>query len=157
MNKLVEMSSTVKKEITSVLETILLERLAELERYALDLKSSLESESKSTAGDKHDTSRAMVHLEQEKIQHQFQDLNLQLTQLNKISESTIKGTITFGALVITETDIFLLGIGMGKQLIEGKVVYCVGTESPIGKLLIGKTVGDEILFNGEIQKIVSFC
>jgi len=156
MNKLVEMSPTVKKEIISTLETILLERLAELERYAIDLKSSLESESKSTAGDKHDTSRAMVHLEQEKIQHQFHDLSLQLNQLHQISEYKTRGTIAFGSLVITETDIFLLGIGLGKQLIEGKVVYCVGTESPIGKILLGKKVGDEILFNGEIQKIVSF-
>ena len=148
--------SLTKKEIATKLSIQLKSKLDELENYAADLKHSLTSESKSTAGDKHDTGRAMIHLEQEKIQHQFHDLNLQLKQLHQVSTSKAGPMIGFGTLILTEKDVFLLGIGLGKQVVDGQMIYCVGTESPIGKLLLGKQQGDSILFNGSIQKIISF-
>lgn len=142
-----------KDEIISELKNQLNNRFDALERYALDLKESLSSELKSTAGDKHDTSRAMIHLEQEKIQHKFSEIQLQLNQLKRIREVGNKETIGFGSLISTSNELFLIGIGLGKQIINGRIIYCVGMESPIGKLLQGKCLNEHFIFNGINQEI----
>jgi len=142
-----------KDEIISELKNQLNNRFDALERYALDLKESLSSELKSTAGDKHDTSRAMIHLEQEKIQHKFSEIQLQLNQLERIRQIGPKITIGFGSLVTTSSELFLIGIGLGKQIINGQIIYCVGIESPLGKLLLGKALNESFMFNGASQKI----
>lgn len=142
-----------KEDILLKLKNQLSMRHIELEQYALDLQESLSSESKSTAGDKHDTSRAMIHLEQEKIQHQFSEIQLQLNQLERIRQVVPKRSIGFGSLVTTSSELFLVGIGLGKQIINGQIIYCVGIESPIGKLLLGKTLNENFIFNGSSQEI----
>lgn len=142
-----------KEDILLKLKNQLSMRHIELEQYALDLQESLSSESKSTAGDKHDTSRAMIHLEQEKIQHKFSEIQLQLNQLERIRQVVPKRSIGFGSLVTTSSELFLVGIGLGKQIINGQIIYCVGIESPIGKLLLGKTLNENFIFNGSSQEI----
>jgi hypothetical protein len=129
-------------------------RLAELEKDALDLKTSLSSESKSTAGDKHDTGRAMIHLEQEKMQHQFHETQSKITLLNKISQLPNSSKAQFGTLVQTPHAYFLLGIGLGKQTIHSVDVYCIGLDSPIGKILLNKQINDSFVFNSSSLKII---
>lgn len=145
-----------KEEIVNELKRKLNQRYKELTQYAKDLNESLSSESKSTAGDKHDTSRAMIHLEQEKIQNKFSEIQLQLKQLEIIRQVGKKSSIGFGSLILTSNDLFLIGIGLGKQIINGRVIYCVGIESPIGKLLQGKFLNERFLFNGTLQEIKAF-
>lgn len=147
--------SILKSEILQYLIVLQVERLSELNQYQKDLSDSLRSESKSTAGDKHDTSRAMIHLEQEKLQHQFQELNYQYQRLREISALKKLDLVNFGALVATETDVFLLGVSLGKRIIDGRIVYCIGMEAPISQLLLNKRAGDNLFFNGIVSEIKS--
>jgi len=147
--------SDLKNEIVVHLLSLQRDRIKELIQYQNDLSDSLQSESKSTAGDKHDTSRAMIHLEQEKLQHQTKELNHQYQRLREISSLNELHAVSFGALVETETDIFLLGASLGKQIIEGRIIYCIGMEAPISQSMLGKIVGGELFFNGKITEIKS--
>jgi hypothetical protein len=145
--------SELKTSIVEQLLQLQRERMDELHGYQKDLSDSLQSESKSTAGDKHDTSRAMIHLEQEKLQHQSRELNHQMQRLKEISSLKQLNIVAFGALVETETDLFLLGASLGKQVVGGRIVYCIGMEAPISQSMLNKKVGEELFFNGKLAAI----
>lgn len=145
----------LKTKILKQLLVLQADRIEELLRYQSDLSDALQSESKSTAGDKHDTSRAMIHLEQEKLQHQFQELQLQLQRLREINELNPSTHANFGALVETTSDLFLLGASLGKQVVDGRVIYCIGMEAPIAQAMLNKAIADQLLFNGKLTEILA--
>lgn len=115
------------------------------------------SDTKSTVGDKHETSRAMAQLEMEKLGHQIMDYQKQsqaILQLkNKISSPEKIGP---GSLIQLSNGWYFLGVGIGNILFEEKSIFCVSIQSPIGKQLFGKKVGDEIQLPKLQLKIISF-
>lgn len=145
----------LKTKILKQLLALQADRIEELLRYQIDLSDALQSESKSTAGDKHDTSRAMIHLEQEKLQHQFQELQLQLQRLREMNELNPLTQANFGALVETTSDLFLLGASLGKQVVDGRAIYCIGMEAPIAQAMLNKAIADQLLFNGKLTEILA--
>ena len=145
----------LKTKILKQLLALQADRIEELLRYQSDLSDALQSESKSTAGDKHDTSRAMIHLEQEKLQHQFQELQLQLQRLREINALNPLTQANFGALVETTSDLFLLGASLGKQVVDGRAIYCIGMEAPIAQAMLNKAIADQLLFNGKLTEILA--
>ena len=45
--------------------------------------------------------------------------------------------------------------GLGKIAVGAEDIFVISTASPIGQLLVGKTVGEEIVFNGVSQRILA--
>ncbi len=119
-----------------------------------DSKDAANNETKSTAGDKHETSRASMHLEQE-------TLSGQLTEVDKLHEAMQKlkhnlsntKTITSGSLVISSAGNFYISISAGKIVIDDKEYFAISTNSPIGALLLGKKEKEVISFNNKQIKI----
>jgi len=98
-------------------------------------------ETKSTAGDKHETSRALTQTEIDKLESQLNLLKSDLTILQQIDPNE-KMTVTGrGSLITTNKAVFYLGIGYGK-LDEG--IYAISLESPIAVALRGSKVGNKI-------------
>ena len=119
----------------------------ELQRHFDDLKSDLGAEHKSSAGDKHETSRAMIQLEQEKLAGQLNQLQQQRETLSKI-DKTIHEKIQFGSLITTSYGIFFMSIGLGKLEINYQSIFCISTSSPIGNRLLNLSIHDSYEFNG---------
>jgi len=110
-------------------------------------KKALYSETKSSAGDKHETGRAMLQLEMEKASQQ---LNVIIEMKEVLSKIILKKTSTIsclGSLIFTNKASYFLAISTGKITIENIDYYAVSTNSPIGKQLLGKSIGDHIPFN----------
>ena len=146
---------SIHKKVYSAIQQQLREQQEELEVIAQDLKKSLDEEGKSSAGDKHNTSRAMIHLEQEKIANQFQLIKNQIQQLNQMKEvSTKNASIGFGNLVKTTNYYFLLGISLGKINVEEIQVFCISMDSPVGRQFLGKKVSEKILFMQKEEEIL---
>jgi transcription elongation GreA/GreB family factor len=61
--------------------------------------------------------------------------------------------VGLGNLVKTTKANYFLAISAGEFKIEGLSVYCISSETPIGKLLFGKTVGEVVTFNDNEIKI----
>lgn len=128
-------------------------------KYALTVdiiesnRKALEQESKSTAGDKHETGRAMLHLEMEKASQQLQVVERMKDVLQRIQPSSVSRRIKLGSLVRTNKGTYYLSISAGQLEANGQYFYAVSTQSPIGKLLLGKNAGEEILFNGKTLRI----
>lgn len=125
-------------------------------KEALSLaQESANDETKSSAGDKHETGRAMAQLEAEKANAQLnQAMNLK-HQLEKLDSSIQTEKVVVGSLVICKTACFLLTVSAGKLEHEGQTYFAISADSPIGKLLLGKSEGDSITFNGVTHEIIA--
>ncbi len=119
-------------------------------------QKALTSETKSSAGDKHETGRAMLQLEMEKAGQQLEGIHQMKIILDKISIDETSEIIRLGSLVVTDQATYFLAISAGQITIDNNNYYAISPSSPIGKLLLGKKVDDEFVFNGKtviIQKI----
>ncbi len=134
--------------------------LAERER---DLQSAWEAmmesnqqEGKSSSGDKHETGRAMVHLELEQLGKQRQEIQKQRAEVLRLVplEGREYEQVEGGALVTTTIGLYYMITGWGKVIFQGKEVLIIGIPSPVGKALLGKRVGEEFEW-GNIRGIIA--
>jgi transcription elongation GreA/GreB family factor len=129
--------------------------LQELEQHQADLQSALYAESRSTAGDKHDTSRAMIHLEQEKIQFQIGNIQKQISVLQQFEKQPASESTQSGSMLILDSgQVFLIGIGLGRKKIKYGEIFCVSLDTPVGQQFLGKRLGDEVVFAGRSATLV---
>lgn len=137
----------VKKELLSILET-------KRESILLIQQRTTDSNDvKSSAGDKHETGVAMAHLEQEKIGKQLQLLESMLSTVNKLAPLA-SPKIQPGNLIHTSSGCYFLSVGLGKIEVNEKPIYCLSSQSPIGQLLLGKQVNDQIRWQDKIITIL---
>lgn len=109
------------------------------------LQEDLTSEDRSTAGDKHETGRAMMQLELEKLGNSLKEAELLEREIRMISIADQNmGAIGRGSLVECSGGWYYLSISAGAFKQEHVTYYCVSPQSPIGLQLIGKSTGDQI-------------
>ena len=120
------------------------------------IHNSKSSATKSTAGDKHETGRAMMERELAMAEFQLQKAMQQKADIENLQNaSLVDGEVRFGSLIHTTNGYFLLGIGFGKVETDGAMCFAISSASPIGIALSGKKVGDVIEFNSSKIEILS--
>jgi transcription elongation GreA/GreB family factor len=113
----------------------------------VNAQQAANEEGKSSVGDKYETGRAMMQIERDKAAQQL-DEALKLQQiLDQISLEKGMGKIVLGSLVITNSIKIFISIGLGKIIVEDKEFFVVAPASPLGKVLMGLKVNDEVSFN----------
>lgn len=133
------------------------QRLLICEKNLAMLQESLTSETKSSAGDKHETGRAMIQLEREQLGQQLAKIEREQALLMKINPKLNSEIVCLGSLVITSGHSYFIAIGLGKVIWNGQEFYAISLDSPIGQLLVGKRLGEQLSFAGktfEIQAIM---
>tara|TARA_R110002049_G_scaffold82933_1_gene210925 strand:+ start:4940 stop:5401 length:462 start_codon:yes stop_codon:yes gene_type:complete len=113
-----------------------------------EIQESLTSETKSSAGDKHETGRAMLQLEREKAGNQLAEIQKTKQALSKIDIEKPSKAIGLGSLVFTSKANYFIAISAGELKVNNKIFYAISTATPIAKLLVSKKVGDEVQFRG---------
>jgi transcription elongation GreA/GreB family factor len=133
------------------------EREQELNRYWQELMESNQQEGKSSAGDKHETAGAMVHLEMEKLAKQMEEGRRQLSEVEKFHPDRVShiGQIQMGSLVQTTTGWYYLITSLGKLTVNGEACFVLSGASPLGRVMMGKKEGEEIQMNGQRMKVES--
>jgi transcription elongation GreA/GreB family factor len=109
------------------------------------IEEAIQNETKSTAGDKHETSRAMMQLEREKLGNQLKELSSQKTELERIDISLFSEKVVKGSLVKTDKGSFFIAIALGKT---DTGVYVISPQSPLGNKLMGLKQNDKAEING---------
>lgn len=145
----------IKEELYQNCKNILANKLITVNQIMISNQNALLSETKSSAGDKHETGRAMLQLEMEKASQQYEVIHKMQSILRNISPVIKTELIGLGSLVYTNFQNYYLSISVGEVKIEDQVFYCVSTLSPIGKLLLGKQKGDTLNFNGKNMQILN--
>lgn len=118
---------------------------------------SRDNETKSSAGDKHETGRAMVQIEQERNGIQLTKALDLKTALGQIKSEKLLDKALLGSLITTANGIYFLSIGLGKVVVDDTVVFAVSINSPVGKLLFNKTVGEHFSLAGKSVVIDAIC
>ncbi len=140
-------SKKLKEELLHQCQTYVEQRLHRVNLTIIDIQESLTSETKSSAGDKHETGRAMIQLEREKAGQQLAEANKLQGVLSRINIASTSKTIHLGSLVYTSVGNYFISISVNPLTISNTIYYAIAANSPIGKLLLGKTVGDCVAFN----------
>ncbi|MEQ8518685.1 MAG: hypothetical protein RLN79_08075 [Cytophagales bacterium] len=130
-------------------------KISSLNHSIEQLKESLFNETKSSMGDKYETSRSIIQTEIEQYHNQYEVLVRHKNSLKMILRQSKNKHTDFGSLIISNKDLFLLGPGLGKKMIKNHLVYCISMHSPIGKILNEVQVGSSFNFNGELLKVKS--
>ncbi|SDG79240.1 3-oxoacyl-ACP synthase [Winogradskyella thalassocola] len=130
------------------------DRLLMVKNTILDIQNSLQSETKSSAGDKHETGRAMLQLEREKAGHQLAEIEKQQHILHKINLELKHHKVALGSVVKTTQSNYFIAISAGEITIDNVSYFAISAATPIAQLLLSKTIGDEVVFRENSFKIV---
>ncbi len=149
-----KLKKDLKTEIFHYCERFVREKLDMVHQNLLDIQEALSQESKSTAGDKHQTERAILQIRREELGDRMKKTEGLLKVLKAIRATDIHKNIGLGSLVFTTNNNFYLAIPAGCFTSEDTKVYCISVNSPIGIKLRGKREGDYFEFKGVKSKIL---
>ena len=144
----------IKQQLFDLCKDFVNKRLQTVEEIISSNQKALQSETKSSAGDKHETGRAMLQLEMEKASQQLEGISIMNQILSKIDISKSSKIAHLGSVIITNKANYFLSISAGKLTACGNNYFAISVSSPIGKLLLGKKENEEIVLHGFI---LQFC
>lgn len=112
-------------------------------------QSSANNETKSSAGDKYETGRAMMHLEKERLASQMHEVAKLKKPLELINPEKICDVVELGSAVFTEDRNYYISVSLGEIPIDDQPFFCISPVTPIGKLMLGKKTGETFQFAGK--------
>ena len=119
------------------------------------IQESIDSETQSTAGDKHDTSRELMQQERNKAAQNLQNQISMDSLVLKLKTINVSYEVNFGSLVLTNLGWFFIGLPLGKIKFENQEILCISGNAPVAKILERKRVGASISINGKNTQILS--
>ena len=139
--------TSLKQQLHSRCLTYVEDRIKAAQEAIHIAQQSANEETKSSAGDKYETGRAMAQLEIEKNGVQLAEaLKLKRT-LEQILPANETKTVHVGSLVNTNQGNFYVAISAGQFTIDDVVYFVISPASPIGQKLMGLHVKQGFLFN----------
>ena len=103
-----------KKLICNVLISQIKEKIKNLELLIRSTTDSRDTANKSSAGDKHETSRAKIQTEIDNYSRQLELAINNLKIIEQIDSSKKYNIVAQGSLITTDKGTFLIAIGIGK-------------------------------------------
>ncbi len=116
-------------------------------------QESANSESKSSAGDKYETGRAMAQIERDRHAVQLADAVAMQQELSRIDPSRVCVVGQPGALIDTTTGRFFISISAGRLVADEQICFAVSPTSPVGLALRGRRMGETVTVNGNAMTI----
>lgn len=144
----------VKENIYKLCCEFVENKLIKIQNAIHEIQEALTTETKSSAGDKHETGRAMLQLEREKIGHQLAETQKLKETLSKIDRTNVSNKVSLGSIVYTSQNNYFIAISAGKLQLEGDHIYAISANTPIAQLLLGKSEGDEVIFRDQNFSII---
>ncbi len=136
-----------KEKVYSVCLQLINKKVVFLKQSITDLTEGGESDAKSSAGDKHETARAMLQAEQEKLNHQLGEVMEQKVVLDKINPAIPLDRVGLGAFIKTDKGYLFLSVALGKIKVDGAEVITLSPASPLGIKLMGLIVNQSVQIN----------
>lgn len=138
---------SLKNNIYITCINLIEEKINHLQTLLHDLRTGSANDAKSSAGDKHETAKAMMQMEHEKISRQLHEVLLQKEVLNNAHLILTQNKVVNGSLVKTDKGFFYLTIAIGKITVDGEAVIVLSPQSPLGIKLMGLKIKDKVQIN----------
>ena len=140
---------TLKQKVHQHYLEMVNDKISLLQQVLADLKETGANETKSTAGDKHETALAMLQIEQANKREQLAQIITQKKVLEKINPANVASIVVNGSLVKTDNGYLFVSVALGKAVIEGITFMALSPQSPLGKQLMGLKAGDTAIINNK--------
>jgi transcription elongation GreA/GreB family factor len=139
---------TFKEKVHTHFMQVINKKIEHLQQILTDLKESGSNETKSTAGDKHETALAMLQIEQANTRAQLKEIQEQKAVLEKINPLLTPAAVVNGSLIKTNKGYLFLSVALGKALVDGIKVTALSAHSPLGMQLLHKQTTQAVTVNG---------
>ena len=119
-----------------------------------DAQKASQDDTKSSAGDKYETGRAMMQQETDRNLMHLNQANKLKIVLNNISPNITSGTAETGAVVFTDKGNFYIAISAGLLRVGNESYIAISAASPIGVKLKGLKSGQIFSLNDTHYRII---
>lgn len=138
-----------RPEVVSAFEVALEAAMKEARAAMEELSSSLGKETKSTAGDKHETGRAMVQREMEQAGGRLARCEAMQAVASRLDLDRARTSVGPGAIVVSGDAKLLIGVGLGPFEVPGVGRFqAISANAPIAMALAGGQAGERREFRG---------
>jgi transcription elongation GreA/GreB family factor len=141
--------SELKKELYRQCLDYVEKRMEAAQQSIDEAQEASKNDTKSSAGDKYETGRAMMQQETDRNITQLNEANKLKVILNKVSITGVSGKAETGSLVITDNGNFYITVSAGTLKVKDETYFAVSAASPIGLKLLGQKKGDKFVLNGK--------
>ncbi|MGZ3811112.1 MAG: 3-oxoacyl-ACP synthase [Mucilaginibacter sp.] len=145
--------SDQKKELYDLCISYVQKRIDTARQAIEATQQAANEETKSSAGDKYETGRAMMQQESDRNKAQLTEANKLMVALNHVPLNSVSKTAETGSLIITDNGKFYIAISAGTLVVNSESYFAVSPASPIGLKLKGQKAGDEFELNGKYYRI----
>ncbi len=145
---------TFKEKVHTHCTHLVEKRISLAQKLIVEAQTAANQDTKSSMGDKYETSREMMALEMRKASEQLQEASKLKKVLGELKPKKVYSSIALGSLITTSMGVFYLAVSLGKMEVENKEVFVLSAVAPLGKLLLGKSIGDHFDFNSQHISII---
>lgn len=138
-----------KSQLYQLCLNFIQKRIQNIEYSLLQARQASNDDTKSSAGDKYETTREMMQQEIDRNSKLLYEAGQQKIALQQIENVDAAKEVKNGSLVLTSGGNFYISISAGELNVDGKTFFAVSQAAPIGRVFIGKRVGEELNFNGK--------
>ena len=143
----------MKSELLEIIHQKISEKIQKLEQLIAETRAS-NNDTKSSMGDKYETSREMLQQEINNLQIQLNE-HLKSQQILKNINPNPHKIVTLGSLVETEKGMFFIAISLGELSFNQEKIFVISAESPLAKAMNGKKTGESFVVNNLSQTIIN--
>ena len=147
----------IKQRLYNLCCEYVTERIAEAMQAIADTQEAVNNETKSTAGDKYETSREMMQQEINRDTSRLYEMKKLQAALHLISPDGHSPVVQAGSIVRTNNGNYYLCISAGQLKVDGVIYQALSAATPLGRQMLGLKAGDTFEFNGrtyEVQEVV---
>ncbi len=144
----------LKQQIYDRYNQLLTDKIDAIRDRITALTDDAKNDAKGSAGDKHETALSMMHIEQERLSGKLREYLKQQEILLRINPLQKHSRVALGSLVLANNLYFFVCCALPKLVFEGKTIFAVSADAPLGKEILGKVVGDLVLVNGVRFEVV---
>ncbi len=125
--------------------------IADVEAQVEALNEAQAGDTKSSAGDKFETSREMLQQSLDQLGAQLAVLQQHRLRLELAFRQNPGSQVSIGCFLrLGATQLYLIATGQGKvRLPDGQTLFVISADSPLGAALLGHTNGGQVVHRGE--------
>ena len=137
----------LKLELYQRCMDFILQKIDTAETALQQAQEASNDDTKSSAGDKFETTREMMQQDIARNKNLLFDGQVNLKLLTSLEDVVVGDTVRNGSLVYCSTGVFYVSVSAGQIKVGDLIVFAISAASPIGQLLMGKKAGEEFSFN----------
>lgn len=128
------------------------ESIQRLKETVKELQESANAEK--GAGDEADSMREQLLADVDMYSRQLDQAAASYATLKLIDPNQPHSIVKHGALVMTDKTNVLVGVSIGKIIVEGKTFFTISTESPLYQAMEGTKKGEAFAFRDQKQTVL---